>query len=570
MMKRFGFITMLLTLLTVWSVSSQSLQVGGLMVDKDILMPNDMFELSQTQFNFGTARSMAMAGAFTSLGADLSSMSINPAGLGMYRRNEISITPLMTFEQSKNSAANYGKNSTNRFSVGNFGVLINAYEGSGALVSLNIGVGYNRLTDLNYNYSFQQTGNIVSMADMFSKQLDYSGLKANDLMGDNLHWGNVSTGLWPAVLGYKTGLTDNPGSTGQWSPTWIGGNRTHEGIDIGQYATVESRGSVGEYTISMGANINNKLYIGATLGILNVHQEKNYYYSEDYTYPGKSPVNPEGKADIPFQLLHSHLNQTSIVDGTGVNFKLGITYRPIKNLRIGVAVHTPTYYSLERKYQGAMASKSYSNDPAYKPGPDDYPKPDKNGYILLDAESPVLVDDGSNRWSFISPTRLLLGASYTFGEFGLISVDYERDWYNGIRMKDSPIGNKAMYNDTFSSTFKGSNTLRIGLEIKPIPILALRAGFGYSGSWLQDEGVILSSPIAKQITYYSAGIGVMLSKYAVLDFAYHYQTDKMTGYNLFFADEYNKDGSLRSTNASGAFTTDLNRHGVSVTLGFRF
>ena len=31
---------------------------------------------------------MAMAGAFTSLGADLTSMAINPAGLGMYRHNE--------------------------------------------------------------------------------------------------------------------------------------------------------------------------------------------------------------------------------------------------------------------------------------------------------------------------------------------------------------------------------------------------------------------------------------------------------------------------------------------------
>ena len=69
---------------------------GGLLMDKDVMMPGDMAELSQTQFNFGTARAMAMAGAFTSLGADLSSMSINPAGLGMYRHSDISITPMMS------------------------------------------------------------------------------------------------------------------------------------------------------------------------------------------------------------------------------------------------------------------------------------------------------------------------------------------------------------------------------------------------------------------------------------------------------------------------------------------
>ena len=80
---------------------------GGLLMDKDVLMPGDMVELSQTQFNFGTARAMAMAGAFTSLGADLSSMSINPAGLGMYRHSDISITPMMSFARSKTNAPEY-------------------------------------------------------------------------------------------------------------------------------------------------------------------------------------------------------------------------------------------------------------------------------------------------------------------------------------------------------------------------------------------------------------------------------------------------------------------------------
>ena len=76
---------------------------GGLLMDKDVLMPGDMVELSQTQFNFGTARAMAMAGAFTSLGADLSSMSINPAGLGMYRHSDISITPMLAIEKRSRS-----------------------------------------------------------------------------------------------------------------------------------------------------------------------------------------------------------------------------------------------------------------------------------------------------------------------------------------------------------------------------------------------------------------------------------------------------------------------------------
>ena len=547
---------------------------GGLMSGRDNVSPSDLFELSQTQFNFGTARSMSMAGAFTSLGADLSSMSINPAGLGMFRRNEISITPMMTFASAENSAAAYEKNSKNRFSIGNFGALFNAYEGSGALVSLNIGIGYNRLADLNYRSSFAQTGNIGSIADMYSKQLDYANIKAVSIMGNNLEWGNVPSGLWPAVLGYKCGLTDDPTNEAKWSPTWISSNRYdpetgQNNIDIGQYSTVESRGSVGEYAVSLGANISNKIYVGATLGIRTIYQKKTYYYKEDYTYPTPGSINEGYAPDLDYQLLHSQLNQAVIVDGTGVDFKLGVTYRPTDNLRIGAAFHTPTYYWFTRDYQAAMASNTYANRHT---NPDI--KPDKKGFIPLEASTPVLRDSGPDSWSFISPSRMLLGVSYTFGQRGVIAVDYERSWYNGIRVKDAPNGVELdMYDNTFRNQFKGSNTLRVGVEFKPVPIVALRAGFGYSGSWLKDDDTNLDVPIAKQITYYSAGVGFMLSRGVSLDVAYSYQLNKQTAYNLYYADEYEYyrgDWELIGVNASDLFSTDIKRHSVAMTLSFRF
>lgn len=554
----------------VESQAQNRLYTGGLMASRDNVAPSDLFELSQTQFNFGTARSMSMAGAFTSLGADLSSMAINPAGLGMFRRHEISITPMMTFANADNSADSYGKNSKNRFSIGNLGILLNAYEGSGSLVSLNIGFGYNRLADLNYRSSFSQMGNVGSIADMYSMELNYSGITADNIMGNNLNWNDVSAGLWNAVLGYKCGLTDDPGNAGDWSPTWISSNRYDPAtgkpnIDIGQYSTVESRGSVGEYDISVGANINNKIYIGATLGIHTIYQKKDYYYAEDYTYPTPGEISEGYAPDLDYQLLYSKLNQAVIIDGAGVNFKLGVTYRPIPNLRIGAAVHTPTYYSFSRRYQAAMASNTYVNRHT---NPDIRPT---NGYIPLEAETPVLADNGSNSWSFISPTRMLLGVSYTFGQRGLIAVDYERAWYNGIRAKDTPDGvDPVIYDDTFRNQFKGSNTVRIGAEFKPIPPVALRAGFGYSGSWLKDDDANMDVPIAKQITYYSAGVGFALSSTVTLDLAYSYQLNKQTSYNLYYADEYNGRDELIGVNASDLFSTDLKRHTVAMTLSFRF
>ena len=65
------------------SAAQAQYRFGGLLMDRDGMMSNDMYTLSQTSFGFGTARSMAMAGAFTSLGGDMASMGIYPAGLGM-------------------------------------------------------------------------------------------------------------------------------------------------------------------------------------------------------------------------------------------------------------------------------------------------------------------------------------------------------------------------------------------------------------------------------------------------------------------------------------------------------
>lgn len=183
MIKRIGILMLSgAALFSVVSSSAQNYQ--GLLLDHDIVTPADIYELSQTDFSFGTARSMSMAGAFTSLGGDLTSMAINPAGLGMYRRGEISITPAMVFQRSTTDASPYERNGKNRFILGNFGFTANVYQGSGTVASINLGFGYNRIQDLNYQYSFQTHGNQSSLADVFSMMLQYGGISKDQLGGD--------------------------------------------------------------------------------------------------------------------------------------------------------------------------------------------------------------------------------------------------------------------------------------------------------------------------------------------------------------------------------------------------
>lgn len=538
-------------------------EIGGMMLDKDIMTMGDLFELSQTQFNYGSARSMAMGGAFTSLGADVTSMATNPAGLGMYRHGGVSITPLMVFERSETDAEAYGKNRRNRFSLSSFGVVVNACEGSGALVSLNVGLGYNRIADLNYRYSSQRTGQAGSIADAFSRQLTWGDVDRDSFYGRDgyWNWNNIGYQFWPAALAYKSCLTDQvAGNPAEWQPTWIGSN-----ADVGHYAMVDSRGSIGEYDISIGANIANKLYIGATIGIQSLTQRKNFYYNEDYVYPAAAggPLHGYGDSGLDYQLLYAKLNQTVILEGSGVNFKLGLTYRPIANLRLAVAFHTPTYYSVERRYQAGMASMSYANA---DPDPDPMVTPDADGYIAISEVSPELALGGPYSWEFTSPARLLFGASYTFGNFGVISVDYERDWYNGMRMKSNSVGldNHSFYNRAIKAAYKGSNLVRAGVEIKPAERFSLRAGFGYCGSMLKSDEPHYATPTAQRTLYYTAGAGFMLSPAVSLDVAYQYNATKMSPYYMFYA--WDNAGETMSS----LYRTDLNRHMAALTLAVRF
>ena len=244
-MKR-NLLTVAAAMIFTTGASAQGFWFGGLLVERERVNPMDVFSLSQTQFNYGTARSMAMAGAFTSLGADMSSMTLNPAGLGMYRHSEVSVTPLVSVQRAANSAPANADNNSSRFSLGNLGLVVNAYEGTGSVLSVNLGFGYNRLADYNYNYSFWQQGNGSTLGGVLAQQLNQSaggiGINSSNRIADS--FGNYdyapSSELWGGVLGYKCGLLNYYG-------------RDRWGLDeypmpfyTDQYTSVSSRGSAGE------------------------------------------------------------------------------------------------------------------------------------------------------------------------------------------------------------------------------------------------------------------------------------------------------------------------------------
>lgn len=551
---------------------------GGSVVNRDMLWASDFAQLSRTHL-FGTARSMGMGGAFTSLGADLTSMALNPAGLGMYRGSEFSITPLVTVAHASTAGTNtWQNNNKTRFAFANVGLALNLYEsGSRKLTSLTLGLGLNRVADFNNRYSFSSESlfdpasgaYMPTIGDIFSQQLNSWGVRpnsSNQLLMPDLH-----PSVWPAALGYDGYMVDffSDGGANPWGVARIGGNAS-----VLHSMDVVNSGSINEFDISLGGNINNILYFGATIGIQSVYKRTAMTYQEEYGYFNTNGVaqslnRTDGTwTNLAQQLEMMNLYQRMTVDGSGVNFKLGVVVRPVGGLRVGVAFHTPTYYSLDYSYRAGITTNTVMTEDIVN---NNTPiRGVQNGN-----DSPTASNEGPDSWNYTSPARLMLGASYTFGNFAIVSVDYERDWYNGIRVKGVPRYNGLSsedYKSEIKHNFQATNALRAGVEVKPLPFLAVRLGGGYTGSMLKErmqyaDQVNGGMPVTWKSHYVSAGLGFAFSRSVSLDVAYQNVSEKLSSYRLFFSRDYNT-GDMKTW--TGAYDTSITQHYISLTLNFRF
>ena len=549
-MKRL-FVAMAALTTSVLGVQAQN--TTGLLLNRDIIPASTFVSLSQRE-SAGTARSMAMGGAFTSLGGDMASFGYNPAGFGMYQRNEISVSLGLGVSRALNyNAYNNGANSSTRFSINNFGASFQVYEGTGKLTAVNFAFGYNKVADYNYNLSTQSLPTVSSLADAFADMANGGGLTINsdNKITDSRGYYDYEMNpyYWGTVLAYKSGLI-NRGSNG-WYPDEIAG-----GAEMTQYTSLKSRGSAGEYSLAFGFNFSNVVYLGASLDIQSIERRQTIYYTEYINYGAGAKPNP---SEYPYQLRDFDFNQSMLIDGTGLGAKFGIIVRPVEALRIGFAVHTPTYYSVLYRYSANLSSKAWSA------ADDPYGWASSNGFVYADEETPVLYDKGDFRWRFTTPTRLLAGLSCTIGQYAVISADYEYDAYRGLKLNYAPT-DPGYDNSLFRNSLKGVHIVRAGIEAKPTPWLSLRVGGGYKTGILRPnyDYVALSEPIDDTSWYASAGLGFRLGKVTSIDLAYQYR-------NIRYSDYYAYRTQLGAIpNASPLYGLDIMKHNIAMTFAFRF
>ena len=446
--------------LSVFSLGAQATysEFGGTLISPANMKYTDALKFSQQENTYMSARVAAMGGAFTSLGADISSMSINPAGLGMYRSSAFTISGDLGITTASNNFAPSGKRQSS-FAFNQIGTALNLYQGSGALVSFTFGFAYNKLADLNYDKSFGWTGDGVSIGDFFALQMEGFPSSVLSYNSEPFRNENIYVDEWGGALAYQTALIDpvkdaDGKETGQYEVTGI-----HPDANVAGSLRTRSRGSVGEYSFSSGMNIANILYLGATLGIQDFSQVIQYYYTENYSQPISDPALLEAMTYAPTENNY----------GSGINLKIGAILRPTPSLRLGVAYHTRTITTLTRDYGASMQTwfePNSTGDPTY-----------------YNSESLI----NNYTYQYNSPSKLLLGASYALGNRALLSVDYDIVWNRAMNLISHDHWSEKNFQQNVDADLGTSHNVRVGVEIIPVNGVYLRGGYAYYGSPFNEQ-----------------------------------------------------------------------------------
>ncbi len=499
-------------------------------------------KLMENELN-GTARYVGMGGAMEALGADISTMQSNPAGIGMFRKSQISISGGLVSQSgdNANTSLSYGgsnmsiKGDKTNASFDQIGFVWAMRNGQNSY--LNFGFNYHKSRNFNQILSGANTLTNASLNKL-------TALKNNiGLNYDNsMAWTSVDD-LYGQVLDKissddgKTTIYDFLNGT-----QYMFGNRDY--------------GYIGEYDFNISGNIHDRIYLGLTMGIHDVNYRTNKYYTEDLAL-GNYSENWE-------QLK---------IDGTGFDVKLGAILRPFEEspFRIGLYVNTPVWYDLTM-HNGADLTMTKPNG--------EQTSPNGNASVY--------------DYKVYTPWKFGVSLGHTVGNYLALGFTYEYQDYTNIDNRindggyydewggyyDNSNSDEAMNRDT-ELNLKGVHTLKFGAEVKPIPELAIRLGYNYVSPQFKDNAFRDQSIQSPGVGYatsadytnwkatnrFTFGLGYTY-KNVFFDAAYQYSQTNGDYYPFMYYD--NDKVSSANNNVPTATKVKFDRHQLLFTLGYRF
>ncbi len=475
----------------------------------------------------GTARNIATGGAMCSLGGDISANHVNPAGIGLYKTMEVVLSPGFMFNNNKvnyrdeNSSAN-----KSAFAYGTSGFIIGApYNRPGSKVkSTAFSMSINQLANYNNHLYYKGANNFSSFSEQYLEELTRDN--ASPQAAEQNY-------IFGSSLAYRTYLIDSINVNGEFL-----GYKSLVPVATGiiQERDETTKGAYNELSLAFANNTLDKVYFGISINFPFVNYERDLIYKE---------TDATGNPNNNFSDFKYTENFKS--SGVGLNIKLGVIYKPQPYLRLGFALHSPSFIGFKDQVRSAIAT----NTEAYA------------GILSESSDNLNSGNPGERNYNLLTPWRAIASGSYVFSEVqdtkkqrGFITADIEYADYKGARFYSSDNSDQTLkdyytsLNNTVKNYYKAAVNFRVGGEIKFDP-WAIRLGGAYYGSPYSDTQLKANKlMLAGGFGYRNHGMFI----------------------DITYAQTLNKDVSFpyRLNDVANTFATwNNNRGNVIITVGFK-
>jgi hypothetical protein len=489
-------------------------------------VPEDAIKYSWQPVN-GTARIAAVGGAMGSLGGDISANFVNPAGLGFFKTSDLVISPGFSFLKNKsNFRDTKASEKDSYFNLGTSGI-VGGWTGNGRWVSKAVSLAVTRTANFSNHIYYIGQNDFSSGAEQYAAEAAFSGIDIDQIHNSS----DVSFGTRMAAYNFLIDAATLPGnstpdviSLAMWDVLHNTGpflvNQSHD---------IVTSGGITEIALSYAANNRDKFYIGGSIGIPIVKYRKESTFREE---------DATGNTDNNFNFYE--MSETFTTKGFGVNAKLGIIFKPVEHIRLGLAAHSPTMYSLEDGYFANMEVNldNYRSDP----GTTSISSNQLNGGV-----SPVY------KYELMSPWRVMVSGSYVLREIedvrkqkGFITADIEYAGYRSSRYHNAEEYDDGGYydevNEAMKNYYKGAFNLRLGGELKFTTIMT-RLGFAYYGNPYKDK------ELKGNKMYVSGGLGYRNGG-IFIDLAYVHALQKDVNFPYRLPDKANTFATTRGSGSN--------------------
>ena len=443
-------------------------------------------------FNGGSARVQAIGGASYSLGGDISSISLNPAGIGFFNKKIFSLS--YNSKNIKNNSFFIGESSSSQSSlkdIDNISILLpvknrSSYFNTGLsecpeCPKLNIGLSFTRIKDFGNDRYYRGYNDNNSIIDYFL--YDAQGVPLSQISNSE-----PISGIGLLQEAYDHYLInpdlDLPGSYF----SFVGGFPLQE-------ERIINEGGINKFSLSAGTNIKDKIFLGIGTHIYFINYEQTRMFAESQY----EILNENGVWESEGILDFIKLNDFFKIKGNGFSTSIGIIFKPINELNIGLNFETKTKYLLKEELESELETNYFN----YYFQPEDTTLGNSiSGTALSVAQ-----------YNFTSPSKFTIASSYFIYKYGFISADIDFINYSGARIQSYDFNH---YNDNqeIVNLYKSlAINYRFGIEAR-LKKFYLRAGYNYLTDPNRISDNINNDKIKKSI-----GLGY-LSKGINLDIAY--------------------------------------------------